>query len=342
MSAKLMDLPTIIESMKTIDKKTFYKTADICQVLVCKEGEPSDEEEEEVVSKKAANKKADPTKVDKKYVYKHGVCASLKNCRRRRFRKTLKKKFVEAPEIEKEVKRLLRLDTEAVEIKYDLITEEELAATKAGSGGAPTAAAGSRGEESNPAITMDEKHLFGGELSDSDEDTGAGADGANAAGGRQRGKDVDIDSEGDSTMFGDALAGAASQSANPAPSAGPAEPVVTQFSSDMFPPAAQSAPEDSQVRLRPDLVAPASSQMPVPSAAETQSSSASNPTGAVALKLDSLRKEIAQLQVRKQELERNIANCDNQALLQRFKLSLEEVEMELGQKAEEEENLSMF
>ena len=29
---QLLDLPSIIESMKTVDKKTFYKTADICQV----------------------------------------------------------------------------------------------------------------------------------------------------------------------------------------------------------------------------------------------------------------------------------------------------------------------
>jgi TATA-binding protein-associated factor Taf7 len=27
-----MDLPTIVESFKTVDKKSFYKTADVCQV----------------------------------------------------------------------------------------------------------------------------------------------------------------------------------------------------------------------------------------------------------------------------------------------------------------------
>lgn len=31
--AKVVDLPTIVESMKTIDKKSFYKTADICQMV---------------------------------------------------------------------------------------------------------------------------------------------------------------------------------------------------------------------------------------------------------------------------------------------------------------------
>jgi len=32
LSAKLVDLPCVIESLKTLDMKTFYKTSDICQV----------------------------------------------------------------------------------------------------------------------------------------------------------------------------------------------------------------------------------------------------------------------------------------------------------------------
>lgn len=35
--AKVVDLPCIMESHKTIDKKSFYKTADICQMVICKE-----------------------------------------------------------------------------------------------------------------------------------------------------------------------------------------------------------------------------------------------------------------------------------------------------------------
>ena len=35
--AKVVDLPCVLESHKTIDKKSFYKTADICQVVICKE-----------------------------------------------------------------------------------------------------------------------------------------------------------------------------------------------------------------------------------------------------------------------------------------------------------------
>lgn len=32
--AKLVDLPCITESLKTLDMKTFYKTADIAQVIL--------------------------------------------------------------------------------------------------------------------------------------------------------------------------------------------------------------------------------------------------------------------------------------------------------------------
>ena len=89
MSAKLMDLPTIVESMKTIDQKTFYKTADICQILTCKEGPASDDEDhggqQQLADQAAKNKNnANKEKVDKKYLYRHGLCPPLKNCRRRR------------------------------------------------------------------------------------------------------------------------------------------------------------------------------------------------------------------------------------------------------------------
>ena len=34
------------DSHKTIDKETFYKTADICQLLICNKGEDFDDEED--------------------------------------------------------------------------------------------------------------------------------------------------------------------------------------------------------------------------------------------------------------------------------------------------------
>lgn len=119
--AKIVDLPTVVESYKTIDNKSFYKSADICQILICKE-EPEDETEKESPNK---NKKKDPNKVDKKYLWPHGITPPCKNVRKRRFRKTLKKKNIETPEIEKEVKHLLRIDNEAVRVEFEIINEED-------------------------------------------------------------------------------------------------------------------------------------------------------------------------------------------------------------------------
>lgn len=91
-------------------------------MMICKEDAdpiPSDEED------KNKPKKKDPTKVDKKYLWPHGVTPPMKNVRRRRFRKTLRKKYVEAPEIEKEIKRLLRGDSDAVKVTYEVINEQD-------------------------------------------------------------------------------------------------------------------------------------------------------------------------------------------------------------------------
>lgn len=70
-------------------------------MIICKENEDfllSDEDDKTKVLKKK-----EPNKVDKKYLWPHGITPPLKNVRKRRFRKTLRKKYVEAPEIEKEV-----------------------------------------------------------------------------------------------------------------------------------------------------------------------------------------------------------------------------------------------
>lgn len=127
MHAKIVDLPAVIESLKTIDNKSFYKTADICQMMICKYEADQPSIEEESPSK---IKKKDPYKVDKKFLWPHGITPPTKNVRKRRFRKTLKKKYVEAPEIEKEVKRLLRADNEAASVSWEIIKDETEQNTK--------------------------------------------------------------------------------------------------------------------------------------------------------------------------------------------------------------------
>merc|ERR1712018_30837 len=174
-------------------------------MLICKEGEPSDDE---AIPEEEENKK-NPNKVDKKFVWPHGECPPLKNCRRRRFRKTLKKKHcLDEPEIEKEVKRLFRTDSEAADVKWELLTEEELSAGKGGRGG--TVGLGSGGEAAN----LGEQDLFGA-LSDIEDDDGK----------------IEPGSEGDSTMYGDSSIAAPTTAASA--TAGPSQ-LVTQFSKDMF------------------------------------------------------------------------------------------------------------
>lgn len=173
--AKVVDIPTIIESLKTIDKKSFYKTADVCQMIVCKES-PDPITDDESPQK---NKKKDPNKVDKKYLYPHGITPSLKNVRKRRFRKTLKKKNVELPEIEKEVKRLLRVDNEAVNVKWEIVECEEPPEaekdtgrdTPKGKKGA-AAAKGKANKNAKEIVPVDEQNIFG-DVSDSEEEEDA-------------------------------------------------------------------------------------------------------------------------------------------------------------------------
>lgn len=127
MHAKIVDLPTIVESLKTIDNKSFYKTADICQMMICKEEPDTPTVEDE---SQAKTKKKDLHKVEKKFLYPHGITPPTKNVRKKRFRKTLKKKYAEAPDIEKEVKRLLRADNEAESVTWEVIKDDEFEPSK--------------------------------------------------------------------------------------------------------------------------------------------------------------------------------------------------------------------
>uniref|UniRef100_H3BC06 TATA-box binding protein associated factor 7 n=1 Tax=Latimeria chalumnae TaxID=7897 RepID=H3BC06_LATCH len=125
LAAKLVDMPCILESLKTIDKKTFYKTADICQMLVCTlDGDLYPPLEEPTGTVEPKNKKKEKDK-EKKFIWNHGITLPLKNVRKRRFRKTARKKYIESPDVEKELKRLLSTDAEAKFIGWEVIAEDE-------------------------------------------------------------------------------------------------------------------------------------------------------------------------------------------------------------------------
>lgn len=142
LSARVVDLPCVIESLKTHDRKTFYKTADISQMLLCSaEGDLHSSPEEPAASSAGAAATGNKGEAEKKYIWKHGITPPLKNVRKRRFRKPTKKPsdpkqsdescsdYTNSEEVEKEVKRLLRSDAEAISSRWEILVDDE---TKAG------------------------------------------------------------------------------------------------------------------------------------------------------------------------------------------------------------------
>uniref|UniRef100_A0A8C7ZJV1 TAF7 RNA polymerase II, TATA box binding protein (TBP)-associated factor n=1 Tax=Oryzias sinensis TaxID=183150 RepID=A0A8C7ZJV1_9TELE len=117
LACKLVDLPCMIESLKTVDKKTFYKTADICQMLVCTLDGDLYPPLEEPTGTDPKSKKKDKDK-DKKFIWNHGS-----KQRKRLLSEPLE--YIESPDVEKEVKRLLSTDAEAVSVRWEVIAEDE-------------------------------------------------------------------------------------------------------------------------------------------------------------------------------------------------------------------------
>lgn len=155
--AILVDLPTIIEVNKSVDRKNLLKTFDVSQMLLCiktidKEEEVYDlqvPDSEDMVSNhyediiqeihrekikllrqhlSHGNHDITPQQIDKiaikSYDYKHGLTAPLYNVRNRRFRRKMNP--TEFEYVENVVETLLNEDDKAEEATFELITEEEI------------------------------------------------------------------------------------------------------------------------------------------------------------------------------------------------------------------------
>ncbi|KAI0345369.1 hypothetical protein BDW22DRAFT_1418609 [Trametopsis cervina] len=107
-SAKLVDLPCIIESQKTLDHKQMFKVADICQMLVLSGPIPN---EESLSQQKNFN-------IDD-FIWPHGITPPLHHVRKRRFRKRVNRRTIET--VEQEVERLLEADELADQVRYDVL-----------------------------------------------------------------------------------------------------------------------------------------------------------------------------------------------------------------------------
>ena len=117
-AAILVDLPCIIESMKGWDKKGWYKSADVHQMLLVL-GTIASEAEALVYP-------IPPGEVNEKtWAYAHGLTPPMHWVRKRRFRKRISTHAIQ--NIEEAVKRLLEKDTAAVgDVRYDVLDRDAL------------------------------------------------------------------------------------------------------------------------------------------------------------------------------------------------------------------------
>ncbi|KAI0670403.1 TAFII55 protein conserved region-domain-containing protein [Trametes maxima] len=173
-SSKLVDLPCIIESQKTLDNKQMFKVADICQMLVV---EDKISGEESLSNQKGFN-------IDE-FIWPHGVTPPLKHVRKRRFRKRVNRRTIET--VEQEVERLLEEDALASEVKYEVLenVNPDLSDSEFVDREDPLDATtpGFAGEDGEDAPTPGGAHAEGDE------------DGADEAGGAPR--DEEDEAEGD-------------------------------------------------------------------------------------------------------------------------------------------------
>ncbi|XP_014204688.1 transcription initiation factor TFIID subunit 7 [Copidosoma floridanum] len=316
---KLLDLPTIVESLKTIDNKSFYKTADICQILICKEEEDHTTDEESPIRQK----KKDPIKVDKKFLWPHGITPPSKNIRKRRFRKTLKKKYVETPEIEKEVKRLLRIDNDAVNVRWEVICEDE-DQTKPNivSSSGTVEVKSENHNDVSQSVDVAEHDIFGEAVSDSEDD------------------DVPInvtDMDENSRMSADSRVSDSNSmqvgysSANvPSTSSGQ---LVTEFSKEMF-------ETDVIEDIKPDI-----EDVKIPkienyhdydlSVGYPLSQNIMISKDTIQVRREQLQAELRDLQEQRRQQEEKIANIENEKLRERFHEIIDNLFAQENQKIQE-------
>ena len=123
-AASMVDLPCIIEGMKSWDRRGWYKSADICQMLLVL-GRVDKEEQ-------AMTMALPERDVDKAtWAYAHGLTPPMRWVRRRRFRKRVSHRTIEA--VEEEVERLIQADDDCEgESKYEVLDLDRLQREESG------------------------------------------------------------------------------------------------------------------------------------------------------------------------------------------------------------------
>ncbi|KAF7857965.1 hypothetical protein EAF04_009322 [Stromatinia cepivora] len=138
-AATLVDLPCIIEGMKSWDKRGWWKSTDICQMLWIYQ---------KVANEDEAKTAPLPSIIDPQtFQYPHGLTPPMHLARKRRFRKRISRTAIEA--VEEAVEKLLEEDRKAVSSEYKVISPEREQSSQVFS-------PGSYGDEGEDQYSQDE------------------------------------------------------------------------------------------------------------------------------------------------------------------------------------------
>lgn len=148
-AACMVDLPCILESMKSWNKKDWVKSADVCQMLLVLGRVQSEEE---------AKKFPFPREVDaSKHQYAHGLTPPMHWVRKRRFRP--RKSYHQIEKTEAEFNALLADDDKAIEQGG----RTEWTWVKSDASDAETSEEGSEDEDEDIAETTEQQYVIEGE-----------------------------------------------------------------------------------------------------------------------------------------------------------------------------------
>ncbi|KAF2682651.1 hypothetical protein K458DRAFT_419496 [Lentithecium fluviatile CBS 122367] len=122
-AATMVELPCVIESLKSWNKKDWVKTADVCQMLLVL-GKINSEDE---IKKYPRPPEVEPDS----FRYPHGLTPPMHRVRKRRFRP--RKSYLDVERIETNTEKLLEDDNKAEASRYELINSDQESADEASS-----------------------------------------------------------------------------------------------------------------------------------------------------------------------------------------------------------------
>lgn len=122
-AATLVDLPCIVEGMKSWDKKGWVKSTDICQMLLVLGKVESEDQARDFPLPRDVNPET--------WQYAHGLTPPMRWVRKRRFARTNRTSVNAIESVERKVNQLLADDDVAVHTKFELLDHDPTARTTA-------------------------------------------------------------------------------------------------------------------------------------------------------------------------------------------------------------------